>query len=271
MIAAYHQITMSQNQQKQTTYNLGLALSGGGARGLAHLGVLKALKEYQLFPEIVSGVSAGAIGGAFYADGHEPEEILELFIEEKLFHLIHVTFPKEGLLRASGFHELIRNHLKAKNFEDLNYPLYVAATNLNTGQIEYFNQGPLEEKLIASSSIPVLLNPIKIGGQTYVDGGVVDNLPVKPLKGKCKKIIGVNVNPLYEDKNIKGIIQLAERTFYLNIVSNSREHIPECDLYIEIRGLKGYGIFEVSKAREIFDAGYRETVQILKNTDLAHF
>lgn len=262
---------MNQNEPNESSFGLGIALSGGGARGLAHLGVLKALKEHQLFPEIISGVSAGAIGGAFYADGYQPEEILELFIEEKLFHLIHVTFPKEGLLKASGFHELIRNHLRAKNFEDLNCPLYVAATNMNTGKIEYFNQGPLEEKLIASSSIPVLLNPIKIGGNTYVDGGVVDNLPVRPLKGKCKKIIGVNVNPLYEEKNIKGIIQLAERTFYLNIVSNSREHIPECDLYIEIKGLKGYGVFEISKARQIFNAGYRETVQILKNTDLKDF
>jgi len=76
---------------------------------------------------------------------------------------------------------------------------------------------------------------------------------------------------LYEEKNIKGIIQLAERTFYLNIVSNSREHIPECDLYIEIQGLKGYGVFEISKAREIFNTGYRETVQILKNTNLSDF
>lgn len=262
---------MSQKKPNKTSFTLGIALSGGGARGLAHLGVLKALNEHQLFPDMISGVSAGAIGGAFYADGYAPEEILELFIEEKLFHLIHVTFPKEGLLKASGFYELIRNHLRAKNFEDLKCPLYVAATNLNTGKIEYFNQGPLEEKLIASSSIPVLLNPIKIGGYTYVDGGVADNLPVKPLKGKCKNIIGVNVNPLYEEKDIKGIIQLAERTFYLNIVTNSRDHIPECDLYIEIKGLKGFGIFEISKAREIFDAGYREALQILKNTDLKDF
>lgn len=262
---------MSPNETSESRYTLGIALSGGGARGLAHLGVLKALREYHLFPEIISGVSAGAIGGAFYADGYEPEEILELFIKEKLFHLIHVTFPKEGLLKASGFHELIRDHLRAKNFEDLRCPLYVAATNLNTGKIEYFNQGPLEEKLIASSSIPVLLNPIKIGGNTYVDGGVADNLPVKPLKRKCKKIIGVNVNPLYEEKEIKGIIQLAERTFYLNIVTNSREHIPECDLYFEIKGLKGFGIFEISKAREIFDVGYREALQILKNTHLSDY
>lgn len=262
---------MSLNEQKESKFTCGIALSGGGARGLAHLGVLKALKEYQLFPEILSGVSAGAIVGAFYADGYEPEEILEMFIKEKLYHLIRVTIPKEGLLRPSGLRELISNYLRAKDFSDLNMPLYIAATNLNTGTIEYFNQGPLAEKIIASASIPVLFNPTKIGGYTYVDGGVIDNLPVTPIRKLCAEIIGVNVNPLHEEKNVKGIIQLAERTFYLTIVSNSRKHIPACDLYIEPQELKEYGIFEISKAREIFDVGYRETLGIIENTDLCDY
>ncbi len=250
---------------------LGLALSGGGARGFAHLGVIKAMREAKINPDIISGVSAGSIVGAFYADGYEPKDILEMFIKEKLYHLVHMTIPKEGFLRQSGLHELIRDYLRAETFEELKIPLYIAATNLNTGTIEYFSQGPLREIIHASSSIPVLFKPVKINNFTYVDGGVIDNLPVTPLKEKCRKIIGVNVNPLYEENKLKNIIQVAERTFYLNIVSNSREHIDDCDLYFEPQGLKGYGIFELSKAREMFDAGYRETLQILKNTDLTYF
>jgi NTE family protein len=255
------------NQHTGDGNMLGIALSGGGARGFAHLGVLKAMQEVKLSPDIISGVSAGSIVGAFYADGYAPEEILEMFIKEKLYHLIHMTIPREGFLRPSGLHELIRDYLRAENFEDLGCPLYIAATNLNTGKIEYFNSGPLREVIIASASIPILFRPVKINGFSYVDGGVIDNLPVKPLQGKCGKIMGVNVNPLYEEYNLKNIIQLAERTFYLNIVSNSREHIRDCDLYIEPQSLKGFGIFEISKAREIFEIGYREATRCFQQED----
>jgi len=248
-------------------YDNGIALSGGGARGFAHLGILKAFIENGLAPDIISGVSAGAIVGAFYANGYQPDEILEMFIEKRLFQLIRLTIPKEGLLKPAGFNELFNEYLKINDFSNLKIPLFIAATNINTGKIEYFSQGRLDEKIFASCSIPILLNPVRIGNQTYVDGGVVDNLPVKPLKGKCRKIIGINVNPLYEDSRVKGIVHIAERIFYLNIVSNSREHIPDCDLYIEPQRLKGYGIFEISKAREMYEIGYLAAKEVLESQD----
>jgi NTE family protein len=244
-------------------FALGLALSGGGARGFAHLGVLKALEENRQAPDIISGVSAGAIVGAFYADGYSPDEILEMFIEKNLFKLIHLTVPKNGFLKPSVINELIKENLKAEKFEELQIPLFLAVTNLNKGKVVYFNKGKLSEKILASASIPVLFEPKSIGGQKYVDGGVFDNLPVKPLENKCKKIIGVNVNPLYEDNDLEGILKLAERTFYLNIVAKIQENIPKCDLFIEPHELKGFGLFEVSKAREIFEIGYKAALRAL--------
>jgi len=244
-------------------YKIGLVLSGGGARGFAHLGVLKALEEKNMKPEIISGVSAGAIVGAFYGDGYSPNDILEMFIEKKLFRFVKIIFPKNGFLKPTGLYELIGEYLRAKDFEDLQLPVIIAAANLNQGKIVYFDCGEIADKIIASSSIPVLFEPVKIKNQTYVDGGVFDNLPVKPLVGKCETIIGVNVNPLYEDNQLKGMIKLAERTFYLNIIAHVQEHMHECDLFIELLDLKGYGIFEISKAREMFEIGYKATIRIL--------
>lgn len=247
-------------------YKTGLVLSGGSARGFAHLGVLKALKEHNIHPDAISGVSAGAIAGAFYADGHEPEEILEMFIEKRLFQLVRFTLPKHGFFKMTGIYDLLRSYLKAKYFSDLKLPLTIAATNLNKGSVTYFDSGLLEEKIVASATIPIMFKPRIIDNQTYVDGGVYDNLPVKPLYGKCKKIIGVSLNPQYEEKNIKSMMKVVERTFYLNLSSNIRSSMQYCDMFIEPQEIKNYGLFEVSKAREIFDVGYNAAMKTLESS-----
>jgi len=247
-----------------TKYDTGLVLSGGGARGFAHLGVIRALEEHGIFPDIISGVSAGSIVGAFYADGYSPEEILEMFIEKKLFSLLRLTVPRSGILKMTGLYELIRSYLRAKTFEELKKPFWITVTNLNKGCVEYIHKGPLSDAVIASSSIPVLFEPHKIGKYKYVDGGVFDVLPVKPIQNNCKKLIGVNINPHYEEENISGLIKVAEWTFYLRILAGVNENMKKCDIRIDPQKLKGYGIFEVSKAHEMFKIGYDEAKRVLE-------
>ncbi len=98
--------------RKIEEYNTGIVLSGGAVRGFAHLGVLKALHEADIFPDIISGVSAGSIVGAFYADGNEPDEILELFQKKHFYELINVIFRNAGLLDIKGLKRLLKNNLK---------------------------------------------------------------------------------------------------------------------------------------------------------------
>ncbi len=246
-------------------YKYGLVLSGGAARGFAHVGVLKALHELKINPQVVSGTSVGAIVGAFYADGYTPEEMIDLFVKKKLLNLFSVTLPKKGLLKVSGLLTLLKDNLRAKSFEDLKLPFYVAACNYHTGEVHYFNKGVLIEKIIASSSIPVIFTPVNINGQFFIDGGIVNNMPIEPIHNKCKRIIGSHVNPTgYTDK-CNNLIDIAERSFHLSAVKEIKRKEKLFDVYIEPEELKNYNLLDISKGKELYEIGYNETMKKLKS------
>lgn len=246
-------------------FETGLILSGGGARGFAHAGILKALNKAGIFPDIISGVSAGAIVGALYADGHTPDEIYKIFYGEKhFFKYVKIGVPGKGLFKMVGLRQNIEKHLNAKNFEDLKIPLIIAATNLNQGRIEYFHKGVILDKILASSSIPVLFEPVEIGGELYVDGGVLDNFPVRPLSGKCKKKVGIYLNPIHPEKEFHNLFKVAERTFRLSVSSNINRKLKSCDLYFEPDELGNFGLLDASSGKEMFELGYRVASEILE-------
>jgi NTE family protein len=247
---------------------IGLTLSGGAARGMAHLGVAKALYERGIRPDIISGTSSGAIVGAFLADGHDPDELRDIFIEKKIFEFVNLSLRKQGLLKAAGLRELVETHLKAKTFEELPVPLFVAAVNLNSGLTEYFSRGELMDVIMASSSIPVIFTPVEIKNALYADGGILDNFPIRPIKEKCDKLIGVHVNFAGQIDEIKGLKMIAERAFRLSIGRGVPELGMECDLFIEPRELADYGLLELGKGQEMFDIGYKTTMKMLEDFSL---
>ena len=114
------------------------------------------------------------------------------------------AMPREGLLQIGGVIKILKNNLHAKTFEELKIPLYVTATDLNNGKVVYFSKGDLLDPVIASASIPVLFQPVMINNICYVDGGVLDNLPVKPIEKKCRILIGSFVNPVGYMEKISG-------------------------------------------------------------------
>ncbi len=251
-------------------YKTGLALSGGAARGMAHLGAVKALYEKDIRPDCISGTSIGAIAGAFIADGYDPEELLDIFLGKRMVSYLGISFGKVGLFKMSGLESALDKHLKAKKFEDLKIPLYVASTNLNSGKVEYFNEGDLIEKIIASASIPGVFTPVKINNALYADGGILDNLPVHPLKSKCKKIIGVHVNYTGPEDEIGSAMSIVERSFHLSIGARIAEIANECDLFIEPEELQNYRLMDISSGREMFDIGYEKTKKLLKERKSGH-
>jgi NTE family protein len=133
-------------------YNLGIVLSGGGARGIAHLGVLKALEEIGVKPDVISGTSAGAIVGSFYASGHKPEEILDIVLNTTLFSSLRPALGR-GFLRMDRAELIYKKHLAPATFENLKTPLYISATNIINGEAVYFNEGDLILPIMAASSI----------------------------------------------------------------------------------------------------------------------
>lgn len=252
------------SKTKEEKYDVGVVLSGGGTRGFAHLGVLKALEESNIKPDIISSVSAGSVVGALYADGKTPEEILKVLTSKKLFTYLEITIPKTGLVKMSGFEKTLKKLLKAENFEDLSIPLKVFAVNMNTAKYTCFEKGPLAIAVKASSSIPIIFQPVEINDELFTDGGLINNFPVEALEGKCKRIIGVNVNPLGVKRNLDNLKIIAERTFQINIRSHTLDRKHKCDLFIEPEGLDDYGLIDLSGANEVFDLGYKTAKKLIK-------
>ena len=244
-------------------YKIGLVLSGGAARGFAHLGVLKALEEKKMKPDIISGVSAGAIAGVFYADGYSPEEILEIFSTKKMYEIFRIGFPRTGFFKNTGIYSILKNNLRAKNIEDLQIPLIIAATNFNIGKVEYFDKGKLIDTILASSSIPLFFKVTEINNMSYIDGGILDNFPVVPIENKCKKLIGVHVNPLEKNCKPRGLAHIAERSLHLAIASKIQIYKELCDVFIEPERLIKYGVLSIRKGKAIFKIGYDEAIKLL--------
>jgi NTE family protein len=246
-------------------HNIGLVLSGGGTRGFAHLGLIQALNDSGIYPDIISGTSAGALVGVLYADGYTPKEILHLMNSGSRLDFMRPTLPREGLLQIGGIIKILKSCLRAKTFEELKIPLYVTATDLNNGRAEYFSKGNLLDPVIASASIPVLFQPVMINNIFYVDGGVLDNLPLKPIENNCRFLIGSFVNPVGYMEKCSGLINIAERTFMLSMSKEISEKAKKFDLFVAPPELRNYKILDPEKAEELFQVGYKETMEKLKD------
>ncbi|MDR1632615.1 MAG: patatin-like phospholipase family protein [Dysgonamonadaceae bacterium] len=237
-------------------YRLGLALSGGGARGFAHPGALKAIEDSGLKPDVISGTSAGALAGVLYADGYAPEEIIKLFVGRDFREFADLQMPVAAIFGMSGFKRFLKKHLHAKNFEDLSIPLKVVATNLDEGKSAVFDTGPIIDAVVASCSIPILFNPVMIDGVNYVDGGIFRNFPVSTIRSLCDKVIGVNVSPLVSKKYNKTILQIAERSYHYMSRTNTLLDRTLCDVLIEITDLAYFKTFDLVNSEKIFKMGY---------------
>jgi NTE family protein len=235
---------------------IGIALSGGGARGIAHLGVLKALKEGGIEAGMFSGASAGAIIGSFIAAGISPEECLEIIKKTKILSIPKPSYSWKGLLSIEKLGKVLESFLP-KTFEDLQTPLIIATTEINKGETEYFDKGELVLPILASSCIPVIFKPVLINGGNYVDGGILNNLPAEPLKSNVDYLIGISCNPAGYIKNLNNARLLMERSALLAINGNTAKSRLLCDYIIEPPELVTYSGFKLSQADDLFAAGYK--------------
>lgn len=243
----------------QKKHKIGIAFGGGGARGFAHLGVMEALLQKGIKPDVYSGVSAGSIVGAFMAAGYAPKEVLAILNDKKLTDYTQVGLPVMGLLKLDKLMDYMSEHLGDIDIADLRTPLFIGVANLTKGRSQYFNTGHLPTIVEASSSIPVLFAPVEIDGDLYVDGGVFDNIPIDPLLGYCEKIIAINVNPVENIESITNLIQVATRTFQLSVNSSLDDVRELVDLLIEPDGLESFDLLDITRSHELFDLGYYYT------------
>ncbi len=252
-------------------HRTGIALSGGGTRGILHIGVLQALEDNGVFPGVISGTSAGSIVGVLYAYGYSPNEILEIAKEQSLLRMFSLKIPNKGFARHSLLRKIIRDHVPVKRFEDLKKPLYVAIANLNTGKAEVVSSGPLEDVIIASSSIPVLYEPIKIGEYWYADGGLLMNLPLSPIRNEVDFVIGVNLIPRTQvsSEEVNTIMGVAARSFTLATINTIEPELKFCDALIEPKEIAQYSKFTFRDTQAMYDIGYNEAIKILPDVKAA--
>ena len=194
-------------------YNIGLALSGGGVRGFAHIGALRALEDVGIKPDVIAGVSAGSIVASFYAAGMSADEIFNLFGSIDMSKFLQVDISKSGFLKLDKFKRFLETNLPIKNIEELLIPTIIAATDIEQQHEMTFTSGNIAERVVASCSIPLVFRPVKIDGSYCVDGGVLHNLPSFYLRPVCNTVIGINVSPLKLGPIKLNVRSLAYRTY----------------------------------------------------------
>ena len=244
---------------------LGLALSGGAVRGVFHLGVLRALDELSLPIHIISGTSSGAIVGALYRDGKSPEQIMDVVRSASILKMVRPKIWKQGLFSLNYLRELLKANLISQTIEELPSKLLITATNLNTARLDVFSTGPLVESVVASSSVPVMFEPITLGQYLYTDGGLLMNLPAAPLLGRCDVIIGVNLVPLTPLEDLTSFPRLAGRIFDISVSRNIQSQLALCDFVISSDEMQSHGRFSFEGIERLYDLGYKATMDQSKD------
>lgn len=243
------------------TKSIGLVLSGGGSKGLAHAGVIKFLEEQNIRPSQIAGTSAGSIVGALYAWGQSPEEILEFFKSIYLFHWKHLTFKKAGLIDSESFRSYFHSIFKDAVLGDLKIPIQITATDMIRGKLKIFSPSTkIVDAILASSAFPGILSPYEIEGAIYSDGGILNHFPTDILQGQCETVIGVYVSPIQkiEAKDLSSIKAVTTRAFDILSANSNRHKFNICDWVIEPKDLCLYSTFETSKVKmnAVFNIGY---------------
>ncbi len=236
---------------------LGLVLSGGAARGFAHIGVLRAFEENGIEIDCISGSSIGALIGLFYASGKTPDEMMEIaksIKKHKLKAIGPFHFGKAGLDYVEQF---LKKHVDQTTFEELQKPLYVCVTNLQSGEYEIISTGEILPAIRASVAIPIKFGEQIINGVAYIDGGMVNNLPVEPLRDRCGTVVGISVNPIAYKSGKMKLRQKIMRLTELMLNENEARRIELCDYHLEVAGLGEIGFEDYDRAHEIHDLGYQ--------------
>lgn len=245
----------------------GLVLSGGGVRGVAHIGAIKALEEYGIYPSHIAGTSAGAVVGALYAGGCTWREILDFFKSTQIFSITNYARSKPGLVDTEKFYDRLRTYLPEDSFASLKIPLYITATNLLDGTLKVFHCGELIKPILASAALPGLFAPVPFKNGYYVDGGTLNNFPVDLLTAHCDQLIGVYVNPFEKMKitDLKHAHNVLERAYHIMVANETMLKFKDCDLLIRPDHMADFSMFSLKNIDTLLELGYSATLKVLKS------
>lgn len=232
---------------------------------MAHIGLIKALREHDLEANKVAGSSVGALVGALYANNNSIDEMLQFFKETPLFQYNFFAIGKPGLIDTERYFSILKKYFPENDFSALKKPLYVVATDLMNGDEEVFKEGQLILPLLASAALTPVFSPVEIEGTLYADGGIMNNFPKEYIENDCDYVIGsnVSVSGVLEKKDLKNSLQLAGRITSLMIYASNHEKIRECDLKLEPQALEKIGVLDKRGIERAFNIGYDHSMRLL--------
>ena len=236
---------------------LGLALGGGAARGFAHVGVIQVLEEAGLRPDFVTGTSAGSLVAALYASGRSGAQLQQVAegMEEAAFTDWTLPIFSRGLLRGEALGRYVNGQVGGKLIEQMPVSLGIVATDLNSGQGVLFQRGDTGTAVRASSAVPAVFLPVKIGTHEYVDGGLVSPVPVRYARQMgAELVIAVDISSAPEGNPADGQLQILLQTFAIMGKSINSFELREADLVVR-PALVGVGSADFTARRRAIEAG----------------
>lgn len=246
---------------------LGLALSGGGAKGFAHIGVLMALEKNNLRPRVMAGVSAGSIVAVLYGAGLSPRDIVDCFASYSGWSdFTRLAMPRASLFSLDKFARIFESWLPVKRLEELHTPTYVCAADIEKGTSRAWTAGEITPRVMASCSVPIIFPPIRIEGNTYVDGGVLRNLPAWAIRSRCRTLLGSNCSPLDTSYTYRPtLLATAMRSYSLMSKANTLQDLLLCDSVVRHAGLTHVATFDMSDMRRTVLRGYDAACPVIES------
>lgn len=214
---------------------IGLALGGGAAKGIAHIGVLQAFEEEQLTISYISGTSVGALVASYYAFGKPIDEILSIGETLNLKSIVNFTFAKRGLFTTDAIKDMVHRDLGDVNIEQANIPLAICTADIETGEQVVFRQGNLADAICASMAVPGLFVPVQMGKRLLVDGGIIENVPISPLeKMGAGIIIAIDLNGVKKYVHPNNTLDVVSNAINIGMDLKTREQLKKADLKVSL-------------------------------------
>ena len=236
---------------------IGLALGGGAARGFAHVGVIQVLEEAGLRPQFVTGTSAGSLVAAFYASGKtnaQLQQVAETMEEVAIADWMLPIFNR-GMLRGEALARYVNAQVGGALIENFPIPLGIVATDLHSGQAILFQRGDTGTAVRASSAVPAVFQPVKIGEREFVDGGLVSPIPVRFARQMgAELVIGVDISSDPQGNRAGDTLQILLQTFAIMGKSINTYELKEADVVVR-PALSGTGSADFSSRRRSIEAG----------------
>ncbi len=242
---------------------IGLALGGGAARGFAHIGVIEVLEENGIHPDIVTGTSAGSLVAALYASGRTGRELETIALNMDESALTDWSFPGRGLIRGEALAHYVREATGNKPLEQMKIPLGIVATDLDTGKPILFRRGDVGTAVRASSAVPAVFQPVRIGTHEYVDGGLTSPVPVRSARDMgADVIIAVDISQLPDGGDTSNALHMLLQTFSIMGRSINELELKEAEIVLHPK-LPGVAGTDFTVRKKNIEAGREAALAML--------